>query len=130
MSKYTVIERTAAAIAAEWYEIGRSQGMKSKYKTPRAYAKAYLEMWIPKSVEILTSMLAMSHVSEHMKQEIYAALLERTNDPGAHNLVNLSQKRDPNYMPPPDWKPDDHNPNFKTVLHYIERKPIRDKYDA
>ncbi len=121
-SKHTVIERTAGELAATWYETGRSQGMTSKYKNARAYAKAYLESYIPLAIQILTSMLSRNDIPEIMKNEIYDSLLERSNDKGASNLVNLSQKRDSNYMPPPDWRPDDHIPDDKTVLHYLKTK--------
>lgn len=79
--KHVVIERTALELAATFYEIGRGQGGKSKYKNAKEYAKANLEAFIPKAVEILTDMLAMNHVSQHMKDEISDALIERANDP-------------------------------------------------
>ena len=55
--KYTVIEQTAIQLAACFYEAGRSSGLKSKHKNARAYAKANLERFIPKAIDILTTML-------------------------------------------------------------------------
>jgi hypothetical protein len=78
---YPLIEKTAAQLACVWYEVGRSQGMTSKWKTPRAYAKANLEKWIPKALEHLMEMLKSTSTSEYIKQQIYEAIIERANDP-------------------------------------------------
>lgn len=77
----TLIEKTAGELAATWYEIGRGQGMTSKYKNPRAYARANLEQFIPKAIELLISMLGRPDIPDTMKDEIHAALTERANDP-------------------------------------------------
>jgi hypothetical protein len=76
-----IIEKTAGAMAATWYEVGRSQGMTSKFKSARAYARANLEKFIPVALQHLLSMLSRSDISEHVKQEIYEAYIERANDP-------------------------------------------------
>ncbi len=81
-----IIEKTALELAATWYETGRSQGMISKYKNARQYAKHNVETWIPKAIEILTSMLGREDIPELMKQEIYTALMERTNAPNMEFL--------------------------------------------
>lgn len=76
-----LIEHVAGALAATWYEIGRSQGMKSKYKTPRAYARANIEKFLPKAIEHLLDILANPTFPDLAKQEIFEALMERHNDP-------------------------------------------------
>lgn len=76
-----IIEKTALEFAAVWYDIGRGQGMTSKWKTPRAYARANLEKFIPVALKHLLSMLSRHDISEHMKKEIYDAYIERANDP-------------------------------------------------
>lgn len=86
--KSVIIEKTALEFAAQMYEIGRAQGMTSKHKNARAYARANLEKFIPKAVEILIDMLGKDNVSEHEKQEIFTAIQERVND---KELVVLSQ---------------------------------------
>ena len=53
----TVIEETALSIAAAWYEVGRGQGLTSKWPNAKAYAKANLERFIPNAVSILLDML-------------------------------------------------------------------------
>lgn len=78
--QHTIIEQTAAEFAAVIYETGRAQGMTSKYKTPRAYARAYFEKYVPKAIEHLTSMLGRSDINDLLKQQIYDAIIERTSD--------------------------------------------------
>ena len=41
--KHTLIEGIAMNLAAEYYEVGRMQGLTSKYKTHKAYAVANFE---------------------------------------------------------------------------------------
>lgn len=108
MSKpgYTIIERTAAAFACTFFEAGMNTGMKSKFKNPRAYAKANVELFIPKAIEILVDMLARDDVSIHMKDEIHAAITERANDKGAHAIANTSIRRPFEYHLPPEFKGD------------------------
>lgn len=76
-----LIERTALAMAAEFYEIGRSSGMTSKHKTAKHYAKANLEKFVQPAVNHLLDMLNSPDYNEHIKKEIYTALLERIHDP-------------------------------------------------
>jgi hypothetical protein len=76
----TLIEKTALELAAAFYEIGRGQGLKSKYKTPQEYAKKYLTKFIPKAVDILMDMLAKDSTPKEQKDAIYDALMERSND--------------------------------------------------
>lgn len=80
-----LIEQTAKKMAEAYYEIGRSQGLKSKYKTHQEFAKRYLEKFIPLAVNQLIDMLALPHIPQDQKDMIYDALMERTNDPGLSN---------------------------------------------
>lgn len=81
----TLIEQTALQLAATWYEIGRGQGLKSKYKNPKDYARAYVKQFIPKAVELLMEILAKDSTPIHMKDAIYDCFMERTND---HDLAS------------------------------------------
>lgn len=83
-----LIEKTAAELAGTYYEEMRSQGMTSKYKNARQFAKANIEKFIPLAVNILMSMLNRADISDHMKNEIYEAFLERSNDP---DLIFMDQ---------------------------------------
>ena len=76
-----LIEQTAADCAAEYFEIGLSQGLKSKHKSHKAFVHAHIERFIPIAVDLLTSMLGMPHVSDDQKVLIHEALIERANDP-------------------------------------------------
>jgi hypothetical protein len=76
----TLIEQTALALATEFYEVGRSQGLTSKYKTHKAYARAYVKEYIPKAVELLMQILANPATPETQKAAIYDCFLERVND--------------------------------------------------
>ena len=85
-----LIFKVAGELAATWYEIGRGQGLTSKWKTPRAYANANIEKFIPKAVSILLDMLGPhSNMPELAKNEIYEALLDPVNDP---DLMNGSEQ--------------------------------------
>lgn len=77
-----LIFETAAKFAAEFYEVGRMQGMTSKYKNHREYTRAYVEKFIPLAIKTLIEMLkpGNSRVSEHMKEAIHAALTDPLND--------------------------------------------------
>ena len=76
-----LIEQTAADFCSEYFEIGLSQGLKSRHKTHKAFVHAYLESFIPLAVDHLISMLAMPHVPDDQKALIHEALIERANDP-------------------------------------------------
>jgi hypothetical protein len=84
-----LIEQTAADMAAEYFEIGMSQGLKSKSKTHKQFVHHNIEHFIPLAVQTLTSMLGMEHVPKEQKDLILDALLERANDP---DLVMLNEK--------------------------------------
>lgn len=76
-----LFERIAGEMAAVFYEVGRSQGMTSKYKNARLYAKHNLEKFLPKAIELCIDMLGRSDISDDMKEMIYDELQERVNDP-------------------------------------------------
>jgi len=99
--KYTVIEKTAGELAACFYEAGRSSGLTSKHKNARAYAKANIERFIPKAVEILTTMLGQNNIADLAKQEIYEALMERANAPG----LEILNEPVPQFKLPESWTP-------------------------
>lgn len=120
--KSSLIEKTASALATEFYEIGRSQGLTSKYKNHRAYARANLEKFIPKAIEYLITMLGNPSFPELAKAEIYEALMERHNDP-------KFKTDEENKLPDLDVKKlmasmDEYNKN-KII---INTKPIDDRY--
>lgn len=78
----TLIETIAGQLAATWYEIGRGQGLTSKWPNARAYASANFEKFIPNAVECCLEMLKpTSNATPEMREEIYEALMERHNDP-------------------------------------------------
>jgi hypothetical protein len=76
-----IIERTAAEMCALYYEVGRSQGLKTKYKTHKAFVHKYLENFIPMAVDSLVGMLGDPNTPDIMKEEIFKALEERKADP-------------------------------------------------
>jgi len=76
-----LIEQTAADLCAEYFEIGLSQGLKSKHKSHKAFVYVHIERFIPIAVDLLTLMLGMKHVSDDQKALIHEALIERANDP-------------------------------------------------
>lgn len=86
-----LIEHVAAKMAGELYEIGRSQGLKSKYKNARSYALNNLEKFIPHAIKHLMEMLNRPDVAPELKEEIYDGLMERINDPEAKSLATASE---------------------------------------
>lgn len=127
--KHDLIELTAAKFAGEFYDIGRKQGMTSKHKTALSYAKANFEKFIPIAVDKLTEMLALDHISEHMKEEIYESLLERVNDPELQSIfpintlpeIDLKKLLDNSPLPPIEIK----NPAIEKLV--TQKQPIKDK---
>lgn len=93
--KSILIEETALSLATTWYEIGRGQGLTSKHKDAKAYAKANLEKFIPNSVAILIDMLKpTSNCIKEMRDMIYEAFMERHNDPELLNVLpNVDVKK-------------------------------------
>lgn len=76
-----LFEKIAGELAATFYEVGRGQGMTSKYKTAKAYANANIEKFLPRAIDYCISMLGRPDINEEMKVMIYDALSERMNDP-------------------------------------------------
>lgn len=88
--RFSLIEHVAAELACKFYEVGRSQGLKSVHKTPRHYAYANLERFVPHAVKHLLEQLNDPSVSADRKDMIHDALLERINDPEAKSLADAS----------------------------------------
>lgn len=80
-----LIEKTALELAATFWEVGKSQGLTSKHKNARSYAKANVEKFIPKAVETLMDMISSGAIPEDQKDLIYEAFMERTNDKDLSN---------------------------------------------
>lgn len=82
-----LIEETARNLATTFYEVGRSQGLTSKCKNAKEYARKNLERFIPRAVDILIDMLKpTSNCTDEMRMLIYEAFQERHNDP---DLVSI-----------------------------------------
>ena len=94
-----LIEETALKFAATYYEVGRSQGLTSKFKNARAFAKANVERFIPMAVKTLMDMLANPSTPEAQKEMIYQAFTERANDPDLSNSGVGAFKNDTPYLP-------------------------------
>ena len=90
-----LIYRTALQYAAVFYEAGRSSGLTSQYKTPEAFAKRYIERFIPMVIKNFMELLKPhSGITEHMRAEIYDALIDPINDP---NLMKAKVNTDLNF---------------------------------
>ena len=84
-----LIEKTAMELATAFYEVGRGQGLTSKYKTPQAYARRHVNEFIPKDVSILMDMLANPQTPENARLAIMDAFLERVNDQDLSNTIPI-----------------------------------------
>ena len=93
--RHVIIEQIAVNIAATWYEIGCGQGMTSKHKSAKAYAKANLEKFLPKAIDTAIEMLGPnSTLPPSAKELIYEALMERHDDPTLNKYMpNVDLKR-------------------------------------
>jgi hypothetical protein len=109
-----VIEKTALELACVFWEAGKSSGMKSKYKSARAFAKARVETFIPKAVELLMDMLGKDSTPADQKQLIYDAFLERANDP------DLSNCGIPVFAQPVPYKSDKHVPAAPLIINTMD----------
>ncbi len=81
--EFDLIEVTALKFAATFYEASRSSGLKPKnpkHDTPHKWALHNFEKFIPKAVETLLDMLSRNDIAENIKEKIYLAIMERTND--------------------------------------------------
>ena len=79
--RFTIFEKIAGELAGVFYEDCRSQGMKSEFKSAKAFARAKFLTFLPKAIELCLGMLERPDIHENMKQEILAAYLERANEP-------------------------------------------------
>jgi hypothetical protein len=85
--KINLIEQTAADLCAQFYEVGRSQGLTSKHKTHKDYVAHNIEKFIPIALSYLMDMLNRPDISVEMKDTIYEAIIERNSDPSL-NIFN------------------------------------------
>lgn len=77
-----LIYKVATEMAGVFYDAGRSSGLHSKHKTAESFARANIEKFLPKAVQTLIQMLKpTSNCTEHMRSEIYTALMDPVNDP-------------------------------------------------
>lgn len=107
----TVFEQVACELACTWYEVGRSQGLKSKWKDARSYGRANFEKFLPKALEYCVSMLGRQDVPDLMKAEIFEELHRRNNDPDinamlGYGLPDLDVKKILNMLPKQERLPD------------------------
>lgn len=89
-----LIEKTAGQMAAVFFDAARSSDLKVislqgqkinllRYKNnPRLFAKAHLEKFIPAAVHALIEIMSRANTSASQKEQIYLAIMERTNDEG------------------------------------------------
>ena len=84
-----LIEQVAGAMAATFYEVGRSQGLHSKCKNAREYARKNLERFVPRAIDTLLDILHNPSTSEEQKTLIYDCLSERMNDPDNVTSVQI-----------------------------------------
>lgn len=97
-----IIEKIAAEFATIFYEVGRSQGLQSKHKNAKSYAKDNLEKFTPLAIKHLISMLSpTSNCSPEMREEIYDCLISRANDPSNITLPDINIKKILANMPKP-----------------------------
>lgn len=115
-----LIEKTAAEFAGTFFEAARSSGMGiinlqgekidlRKYKNnPVRFAKAHFEKFIPAATHALIEILSKENTPESMKEQIYQAILERTNDQQINETGKLAGL--PEFENSPLYKPDNEKP--------------------
>lgn len=124
-----IIEKTAGEMAGVFYDAARSSGMKFirlqeqtinllRYKTPRAFARAHLEKFIPAAVHALTDILSRPETPEPQKRIVYDALMERVNDPQLEIMGKAALL--PEYEKTVLYKADNEKP--KPLIVTTERK--------
>lgn len=106
-----LIEKTALEFACVYWEAGRSTGLTSKHKDARSFAKANVEKFIPKAIEVLIDMLSKPHIPQEQKDTIYEAIMERTNDKDLSNIGIPVFKNDTPY------KSDKHVPEPPAIVN-------------
>lgn len=77
-----MIYKVAGEFAGIYYDAGRSTGLTSKFKNAESFARANVEKFIPLAIKHLMELLKpTSNITEHMRSEIYEALMDPVNDP-------------------------------------------------
>lgn len=109
--KYTLFENVAAEFACIWWETGRSQGMTSKFKDARSFARANFEKFIGEAIKHCVTLLGRQDIPDLAKQEIWDALYERNNDPDinamlGYGLPDLDVKKILDMLPKQERLPD------------------------
>lgn len=116
-----LIEHTAGAFAATFFEAARSSGMKTimlqgqkinlmRYKeNPRLFAKAHLEKFIPAATHSLIEIMSRENTPASQKEQIYQAILERTNDPDLDMMAKTAGDL-PAFEQTVLYKPDNEKP--------------------
>jgi hypothetical protein len=110
-AEFDIIEHTAMKFAATFYEGCRNRDLKPrnpKHNTPRLWALHNFERFIPKAIETLIDMLSRNDIAEPMKEKIYLAIQERTNDKELQKLfpidtlpdIDISKLIDTKPLPP------------------------------
>lgn len=91
-----LIFKTAASFAITWFEAARSSGLPAgKYvgrgdKGAKLFVQDHLEKFLPLAISTLIEMLKpTSNCTDHMREEIHAALTDPLNDP---ELMLIGQK--------------------------------------
>ena len=84
-----LIEQTAMKLACEFYEIGKNQGLTSKFKTHKAYARRHINEFIPLAVSHLMDILANPNTPIDQRNMIMDAFLERANDQDLSQTIPL-----------------------------------------
>lgn len=91
--RYTIIENVAINCAAEYFEACLSSGADcSKYKNHKDFARKQFQKFIPFAIDHLTTMLGNENLDKKLKDEIYFAIMERTNnlpEPKLSDLIDL-----------------------------------------
>ena len=109
MSKFKIIEphsilieKTAAEFAGTFFEAARSSGMGiinlqgkkidlRRFKNnPVKFAKAHFEKFIPAATHALIEIMSRENTPISMKEQIYQAILERTNDEQLSNMAKTA----------------------------------------
>lgn len=115
-----LIERTAAAFACTFFEAARSSGLKiiqlqgkkinlMRYKeNPRLFGKAHLEKFIPAAVHSLIEIMSRENTPVSQKEQIYQAILERTNDNQLFEMGKIAGL--PDFEQTVLYKPDNEKP--------------------
>lgn len=89
-----MIEKIAIEFAGVYYDTARSQGLHSKHKNARSYARAYFEKFIPNAIKHCMEILNNPKTPVDQKMMIYDELMKRANDPEARALFPSETEHD------------------------------------